>query len=148
MTQTLTVKNLTAHYGTTRVLDDLSLAVGAGELVSLLGASGCGKTTTLRLIAGFLEPTSGSITLGTKDLTKLPAYRRDIGLVFQNYALFPHLSVLDNVGFGLKQRGVATADPAMSCRQSATPWWCSIANTSSSYHDGSRNSIACWSRIW
>lgn len=110
MTQTLTVENLTAHYGTTKVLDDLSLTVGAGELVSLLGASGCGKTTTLRLIAGFLEPTSGSITLGGKDLTRLPAHRRDIGLVFQNYALFPHLSVLDNVAFGLKQRGVPSAD--------------------------------------
>lgn len=110
MTQPLTVKNLTAHYGTTKVLDDLSLTVGAGELVSLLGASGCGKTTTLRLIAGFLEPTSGSITLGEKDLTRLPAYRRDIGLVFQNYALFPHLSVLDNVAFGLKQRGIAAAE--------------------------------------
>lgn len=110
MTQSLTVKNLTAHYGTTKVLDDLSLTVGAGELVSLLGASGCGKTTTLRLIAGFLEPTSGSIRLGEKDLTKLPAHRRDIGLVFQNYALFPHLSVLDNVAFGLKQRGIAAAE--------------------------------------
>jgi putative spermidine/putrescine transport system ATP-binding protein len=110
MTQTLTVENLTAHYGTTKVLDDLSLTVGAGELVSLLGASGCGKTTTLRLIAGFLEPTSGSIMLGDKDLTRLPAYRRDIGLVFQNYALFPHLSVLDNVAFGLKQRGIAGAE--------------------------------------
>lgn len=110
MTQTLTVENLTAHYGTTKVLDDLSLTVGSGELVSLLGASGCGKTTTLRLIAGFLEPTSGTITLGDKDLTRLPAYRRDIGLVFQNYALFPHLSVLDNVAFGLKQRGIAAAE--------------------------------------
>jgi len=110
MTQALTVQNLTAHYGATKVLEDLSLSVGKGELVSLLGASGCGKTTTLRLIAGFLEPTSGSIRLGDKDLTRLPAYKRDIGLVFQNYALFPHLSVLDNVGFGLKQRGVAPAD--------------------------------------
>ncbi|MDP3895651.1 MAG: ABC transporter ATP-binding protein [Mesorhizobium sp.] len=110
MTQPLAIDNLTAHYGTTRVLEDLSLSVAAGELVSLLGASGCGKTTTLRLVAGFLEPTAGTITLGGRDLTKLPAYRRDIGLVFQNYALFPHLTVLDNVGFGLKQRGVAGAE--------------------------------------
>ena len=109
MTQPLAIEHLTAHYGTTKVLDDLSLSVGAGELVSLLGASGCGKTTTLRLIAGFLEPTQGAIRLGGRDLTRLPAHRRDIGLVFQNYALFPHLSVLDNVGFGLKQRGMPGA---------------------------------------
>jgi putative spermidine/putrescine transport system ATP-binding protein len=110
MTQPLAIEHLTAHYGATKVLDDLSLSVGAGELVSLLGASGCGKTTTLRLIAGFLEPTAGTITLGGRDLTKLPAHRRDIGLVFQNYALFPHLSVLDNVAFGLKQRNVPSAE--------------------------------------
>ena len=110
MTHPLKVEHLTAHYGTTKVLDDLTLNVGEGELVSLLGASGCGKTTTLRLIAGFLEPTSGTIRLGDTDLTKLPAYKRSIGLVFQNYALFPHLSVLDNVAFGLKQRGISGAD--------------------------------------
>ena len=110
MTAPLIAEHLTAHYGTTKVLDDLSLNVGAGELVSLLGASGCGKTTTLRLIAGFLEPTEGTITLGGDDLTRLPAYKRHIGLVFQNYALFPHLSVLDNVAFGLKQRGIAAAE--------------------------------------
>ncbi len=110
MTQPLSVRNVTAHYGTTKVLEDLSLDVAEGELVSLLGASGCGKTTTLRLIAGFLEPTAGTITLGGRDLTRLPAYKRDIGLVFQSYALFPHLSVLDNVTFGLKQRGIAPAE--------------------------------------
>jgi len=106
VTQPLDINAVSAHYGTTKVLEDLSLSVQAGELVSLLGASGCGKTTTLRLIAGFLQPTSGSISLGGRDLTRLPTHKRDIGLVFQNYALFPHLSVLDNVAFGLKQRGI------------------------------------------
>lgn len=110
MTKPLSIRNITAHYGQTKVLEDLSLDIGEGELVSLLGASGCGKTTTLRLVAGFLQPTSGTITLGGKDLTRLPAHQRDIGLVFQNYALFPHLSVADNVGFGLKQRGVSGED--------------------------------------
>ncbi|MGF9694420.1 ABC transporter ATP-binding protein [Rhizobium sp. 0TCS1.26] len=107
MTVSLTLDNVSAHYGSTQVLQDLSLAVAAGELVSLLGSSGCGKTTTLRLVAGFLDPTTGAIRLGDRDLTRLPAHQRDIGLVFQNYALFPHLSVRDNVAFGLKQRGIA-----------------------------------------
>ncbi|MBM6582012.1 ABC transporter ATP-binding protein [Microvirga sp. BT689] len=110
MTQPLDLHAVSAHYGTTKVLEDLSLSVQAGELVSLLGASGCGKTTTLRLIAGFLSPTAGSIQLGGRDLTRLPPHKRDIGLVFQNYALFPHLSVLDNVAFGLKQRDIPSAE--------------------------------------
>ena len=106
MTVSLTLSGITAHYGTTKVLEDLDLHIGEGELVSLLGASGCGKTTTLRLVAGFLDPTTGTIRLGERDLTRLPAHQRDIGLVFQTYALFPHLSVRDNVAFGLKQRGI------------------------------------------
>jgi putative spermidine/putrescine transport system ATP-binding protein len=110
MTEPLHIDNLSAHYGTTQVLTDLTLQVGAGELVSLLGASGCGKTTTLRIVAGFLPPTTGTVTLGGRDLTRLAAHKRDIGLVFQTYALFPHLSVRDNVAFGLKQRGVAATD--------------------------------------
>ena len=106
MAEALTLSGVSAHYGSTQVLEALDLSVAAGELVSLLGASGCGKTTTLRLIAGFLQPTTGSIRLGGRDLTRLPAHKRDIGLVFQNYALFPHLTVRENVAFGLKQRGL------------------------------------------
>ncbi|MEJ6392678.1 ABC transporter ATP-binding protein [Gymnodinialimonas sp. 2305UL16-5] len=110
MTLPLSIDKITAHYGTTKVLEDLSLTVADGELVSLLGASGCGKTTTLRLVAGFMQPTSGTIRLGQNDLTRLPAHGRDIGLVFQSYALFPHLSVENNVGFGLKQRKVSASE--------------------------------------
>ncbi|ABD56154.1 ABC transporter ATP-binding protein [Jannaschia sp. CCS1] len=110
MTLPLSIDQITAHYGTTKVLEDLSLSVADGELVSLLGASGCGKTTTLRLVAGFMQPTSGTIRLGDTDLTRLPAHGRDIGLVFQSYALFPHMSVQDNVAFGLKQRRVPGAE--------------------------------------
>jgi putative spermidine/putrescine transport system ATP-binding protein len=107
LTVSLSIQSITAHYGNTEVLRDLSLSIAAGELVSLLGSSGCGKTTTLRLVAGFLEPTKGAINLGGRNLTELPAHARNIGLVFQNYALFPHLTVLENVAFGLKQRSIA-----------------------------------------
>ena len=104
------LQDLVAHYGPTQVLHGLNLTIAEGELVSLLGSSGCGKTTTLRLLAGFLQPTSGQITVAGKDVTKLPPHKRDAGIVFQNYALFPHLSVAENVGFGLKQRKVAAAE--------------------------------------
>jgi putative spermidine/putrescine transport system ATP-binding protein len=112
LTVSLTIDSISAHYGSTQVLKDLSISVMAGELVSLLGSSGCGKTTTLRLVAGFLQPSSGSIKLGERDLTGLPAHARDIGLVFQNYALFPHLSVQDNVAFGLRQRRIPQPERA------------------------------------
>jgi len=111
----LSLAGIDAHYGRTQVLEALSLDIGAGELVSLLGASGCGKTTTLRLVAGFLQPSAGTIHLGARDLTALPAHARDIGLVFQTYALFPHLSVRDNIGFGLKQRGIARGPRRAAC---------------------------------
>jgi iron(III) transport system ATP-binding protein len=83
---------------------DVDLAVQPGELLTLLGPSGCGKTTTLRMIAGFQEPSSGEILIGDRDVTRVPANRRDIGFVFQSYALFPHLTVFDNVAYGLRIR--------------------------------------------
>lgn len=75
-----------------------------GELISLLGPSGCGKTTTLRVIAGLIEPNDGTFTVGDANLTKVPVHKRNFGMVFQSYALFPHLTVKENVGFGLKLR--------------------------------------------
>lgn len=84
------------------VLEGLNLEINKGELVSLLGPSGCGKTTTLRVVAGFIEPNHGKFVLDGEDLTKVPVHKRNFGLVFQSYALFPHLSVFDNVAFGLK----------------------------------------------
>jgi ABC-type Fe3+/spermidine/putrescine transport system ATPase subunit len=88
-------------------VDALDLEVRHGEFLSLLGPSGCGKTTTLRLIAGFEHPDEGTVLIGGADVSSLPPYKRDVNTVFQSYALFPHLSVLDNVGYGLKQTSVA-----------------------------------------
>jgi len=91
---------------------EVSLSVGQGEFLTLLGPSGCGKTTTLRMIAGFESPDAGQVWIGDRDVTALMANRRDIGFVFQNYALFPHLTVFDNVAYGLRIRGVERAEAA------------------------------------
>src|SRR5215467_10721349 len=92
-------------YGTaTHAVHDLSLRVERGIFLSLLGPSGCGKTTTLRLIAGFEQPTTGNILIRGQDVAGLPPYRRDVNTVFQSYALFPHMSVSDNIGYGLRQQ--------------------------------------------
>ncbi len=95
-----------SYDGKKNILEGLSLDMEKGELVSLLGPSGCGKTTTLRVVAGFVEATGGNFTLDGEDLTKTPVHKRNFGLVFQSYALFPHLSVYDNVAFGLKLRKI------------------------------------------
>jgi putative spermidine/putrescine transport system ATP-binding protein len=100
----LILDKLSLAYGKTAAVHALDLAVDDGQLISLLGPSGCGKTTTLRAVAGLLPPVSGRIVLGGVDITQLPAHRRDMGLVFQSYALFPHLSAYDNVAFGLRLR--------------------------------------------
>jgi putative spermidine/putrescine transport system ATP-binding protein len=91
------------------VLDNFHLTVNEGELVSLLGPSGCGKTTTLRTVAGFIDPAAGTVTIADRNVTRLPPNKRDIGIVFQSYALFPHLTVFQNVAFGLQQRRVDKA---------------------------------------
>ncbi len=103
----LELKNLTHRFGEKTALDNLTLSVGRGELVSLLGPSGCGKTTTIRLIAGFLSPAQGSVWIDGRDVTALPPERRSIGMVFQSYALFPHLNVFENIAFGLRAAKVA-----------------------------------------
>src|SRR5262245_58501226 len=102
----LRLQGITKQFDSTTAVDELDLEIKAYEFVSLLGPSGCGKTTTLRLIAGFESPTHGRILLRERDVTKLPPHRRGIGMVFQNYALFPHLNVFDNVAFGLREQRV------------------------------------------
>ncbi len=96
---------LTRVYGKTRALDGLTLHIEPGELVALLGPSGCGKTTALRILAGLDEATSGKVSVGGVDISRVPGNKRDMGMVFQAYSLFPHLTVLDNIAFGLKMRG-------------------------------------------
>jgi spermidine/putrescine transport system ATP-binding protein len=100
----LAMRDLRRAYGSVTAVDRVSLELRSGEFFSLIGPSGCGKTTTLRLIAGLETPSSGQILLGGKDVTNVPAHRRNVHTVFQNYALFPHLSVADNVAFGLRER--------------------------------------------
>ena len=98
--------------GTTRVVDRVDLVVQPGEFFALLGPSGCGKTTTLRMIAGFEEPDAGRITVGGQDVTHVPVHKRDMGMIFQSYALFPHRTVAENVAFGLRMRGLPKAEIA------------------------------------
>jgi len=103
-------------FGQVTALDSFDLELKQGELVTLLGPSGCGKTTALRIAAGFEQPNSGSVFVNDKDVTALPAHTRNMGMVFQNYSLFPHMSVAENVGFGLRVRGVDAAERDMLVR--------------------------------
>ena len=103
----LELQELTQRFERVTALDRLSLEVAPGEILALLGPSGCGKTTTIRLIAGFLKPTAGRILVNGRDIGPIPPEKRNMGMVFQSYALFPHLNVFENVAFGLKARGIA-----------------------------------------
>lgn len=98
------LKKVKKSFGDFVALHELDLDIQEGEFLTLLGPSGCGKTTTLRLVAGFIEPTNGSILLGDQDVTQVAPQHREIGMVFQDYALFPHMTIADNIGFGLKER--------------------------------------------
>jgi len=100
------IEGVTKRFDDVVAVDDLSLEITRGSFFAMLGPSGCGKTTTLRMIGGFEEPSAGRILLGERDVVGLPPYKRDVNTVFQSYALFPHLSVFDNVAFGLRRQGV------------------------------------------
>ncbi len=106
-------RHVTKSYGEVVAVDDISLEVGSGEFLSFLGPSGCGKTTSLRMIAGFELPSSGDIFLEGQSVNDLPAYRRPVNMVFQHYALFPHLNVADNVAYGLRQRAPRPSRPGI-----------------------------------
>lgn len=102
----LHLEDLTKRFGDTVAVDGLSLTIPAGSFFALLGASGCGKTTTLRMIAGLEDPSSGTIRIGQRDVTSLRAFERPVNTVFQSYALFPHLDIFENIAFGLRRRGI------------------------------------------
>jgi spermidine/putrescine transport system ATP-binding protein len=110
----LKLSQITRSYGDFLAVDDLSLSIPEGSFFALLGPSGCGKTTTLRMIAGLEEPSKGSIYLGTTDITHTRPYKRPINTVFQNYALFPHLTIFENIAFGLRRRGIKDVDEAVN----------------------------------
>ena len=105
----LSVEHASKRFGAVAALDDVSLTVDPGEFFALLGPSGCGKTTLMRLVAGFETPDSGRVTLAGQDLAGAPPHRRPVNMMFQSYALFPHLNVFDNIAFGLRRQGASRA---------------------------------------
>ena len=113
----LSLNGVTRRFGDYTAVDNLSVEVGRGELLAIVGASGSGKTTTLRIAAGYELPDSGTVTLGGADLTRVPPERRGFGMVFQHYALFPHMPVEENVAFGLEARGVGKAERLAKARE-------------------------------
>jgi putrescine transport system ATP-binding protein len=108
----LLIRNLVKDFDGVRAVNDVSVTINKGEIFALLGSSGCGKSTLLRMLAGFETPTSGAITLGGKDIISTPPYERPINMMFQSYALFPHLSVWDNIAFGLRRDGLPAQEVA------------------------------------
>jgi spermidine/putrescine transport system ATP-binding protein len=110
MAADVTIERVTKRFDDVVAVDNLSLEIERGSFFAMLGPSGCGKTTTLRMIGGFEEPTDGLIYLGDREVSGLPSYKRDVNTVFQSYALFPHLTIFENVAFGLRRRGVGRAE--------------------------------------
>ena len=106
MAASVRLRELIKQFGATRAVDRVSLAIEPGSIVALLGPSGCGKTTTLRMIAGLLHPDAGDIIIDGRSITDVPVHRRNVGMLFQNYALFPHMTVAENIGFGLETRNI------------------------------------------
>lgn len=111
------LQNITHRYGTVNVLENIELTIPQGSFFTLLGPSGCGKTTLLRVLAGFITPTEGRVLIGGKDVTDLGAEKRNMGVVFQNYALFPNMTVRENIAYGLKVRGVKGGEAKERCRR-------------------------------
>jgi spermidine/putrescine transport system ATP-binding protein len=118
MNALLRIENLSRRFGDYLALDHIDLQVEQGEFIALLGPSGCGKTTLLRTIAGFLQPDEGRVVIGNDDVTRVPPYRRPLNTVFQNYALFPHMTVAQNVAYGPLRQGASRSDAAQRAQES------------------------------
>lgn len=116
MNAMIELRSVTKRFGDFLAVNEINLSIRAGEFITLLGPSGCGKTTLLRMISGFETPTSGTILLDGKDVTHTPPYRRDVNQVFQSYALFPHMTVRENINFGLRMKKVPKAEAAERVR--------------------------------
>ncbi len=123
MTPAVEFKDVTRHYGKVRAVDGVSIAVREGEFFSMLGPSGSGKTTCLRLIAGFEQPSSGSIRIHGVEAAGVPPFERDVNTVFQDYALFPHMNVRDNVAYGLMVKGVEQGGALSPAAPTRWRWW-------------------------
>jgi multiple sugar transport system ATP-binding protein len=117
---TVNLAHIRKHYGTLEILHGLDLAIEDGEFLVLVGPSGCGKSTLLRVVAGLETITEGNVSIGERDVTLLPPRDRDIAMVFQNYALYPHMTVADNMAFGLKLRRIDKAEIASRVKRAAT----------------------------
>jgi iron(III) transport system ATP-binding protein len=122
----ITVHGLAKRFGAVTALQSLDIEIRAGEFFTLLGPSGCGKTTLLRIVAGFERQNEGDLLIGGRVANDVPAHQRDMGMVFQNYAIFPHMSVFDNVAYGLRQRKVSKRD-IQPGRRRPWPWSVSTA---------------------
>ena len=137
------IRNVTRNYGTFKALDDAIAAISEGEFFSLLGPSGCGKTTLLRMIAGFDNPTTGTITIDGQAMEGIPANRRPTNMVFQSYAIFPHLNVEQNVAYGLKRMRLGAAEEKRRVEEAlARSRWPALASA------GRRNCRAASASAW
>ena len=136
------LQNVAKRFGEVIAVDSVSLSVLRGEFLTLLGPSGCGKTTLLRMIAGFERPDSGRVVLGGREVTQLSPHQRDVTTVFQHYALFPHLSVFDNVAFGLERRSVARDEIKRRCDLAG------LMSASRASCQGDSNKESRWLALW
>ena len=145
----ITIRQVTKSYGKIRALDHIDLDIRSGEFLTLLGPSGSGKTTLLTVLAGFTRPDGGSLKFGDTEVVCVPPHKRDVGMVFQNYALFPHMTVAANVGFPLKLRGSLRPDIA-AAREKALEMvaWAAMAHVASNNFLAGSDNASRWRGPW